>query len=111
MPNRIPSTFRDRLMAAMAAKGKDWPDLAKHVRLTRAGVKKWRDGGHATADNVLKAADYLDVNFRWLLNGTGDMAPPRSLSDLQVQLVDAVRQLPASKQESVQSTPTDCSTA
>lgn len=60
----------------MDAAGKDWDDLKAAFRLTRAGIKKWRDGDFKalTAANVFALSDFLGCDPRWLALGESSRA-------------------------------------
>lgn len=55
----------------MKTAGKSWDDIRSALNLTRAGIKKWRDGDFKdiTAANVFALADLLGCNARWMALG------------------------------------------
>jgi hypothetical protein len=65
------STQHERLVEAMNHAGKSWNDVKQLLRLTRAGIKKWRDGNFQsmTAENVFALSDFLGCDPRWLAIG------------------------------------------
>jgi transcriptional regulator with XRE-family HTH domain len=90
----VTNSVTERLKIALNAAGKDWADLGRCLKVTRAGYKKWRDGdAEPTGKNLLGAADFLDVRLRWLIAGELPMRQQGTLSDEEEQLVDAYRQL------------------
>jgi len=99
---RHTGTFAQRIEIALKAKGRDWPDLRAHLKLTRGGIKKWRDGAVPSAMNLLKAADWLNVNFRWLLLGELPIKHQDPITDDEDCLVQTYRQLSPSDKESLQ---------
>lgn len=65
------STQHERLVSAMKSAGKSWDDIKASLGLTRAGIKKWRDGNFKglSAANVFALADLLRCDARWLAIG------------------------------------------
>lgn len=55
----------------MRRAGKNWQDVKNALGLTRAGIKKWRDGNFSgvSAINVFALADFLNCDPRWLATG------------------------------------------
>lgn len=72
------STQYERMKEMLVHSHKDWPDLRKASGITRAGIKKWRDGDfkELTAANVFALADFLNCDARWL--ALGDRGQPGS---------------------------------
>ena len=65
--------FRDRLARAIEEKGISKYQIAKETRITEATLSNYCNGkGKPSPSIVMQLATFLDVDFDWLLNGTGD---------------------------------------
>ena len=65
--------FRDRLTRAIEEKGISKYQIAKETRITEATLSNYCNGkGKPSPSIVMQLASFLDVDFDWLLNGTGD---------------------------------------
>lgn len=105
-----------RLKAARKAKGLSQAELARAVGLKQAAVGHIESGRSSNSKYLPQIAQFLSVNYDWLLTGQGDMhlgsrssvdsgirmVPLRSLSDLtsETRMRQATQYLPA---------PADCS--
>lgn len=65
------ATQHHRLEIAMKNANRSWDDIRAFLKLTRAGIKKWRDGNfkELTAANIFALAEYLACDPRWLATG------------------------------------------
>ena len=77
-------TLKDRLSWALIKKKDFGPasqsDLAQHVGVSRASVSDWFTGATKTLEgsNLLKAAEYLNLNPDWLATGKGEARPKKT---------------------------------
>lgn len=73
------STQYERMKEMLVHSHKDWPDLRKASGITRAGIKKWRDGNFKdiTSRNLYALADLFGCDARWLALGEGEPFPAR----------------------------------
>lgn len=71
------STQHDRIKQMLAETGTDWDDIRTAARLTRAGIKKWRDGAFKRLEskNIFILAELFGCAPRWLAEGDGDAFP------------------------------------
>ena len=70
------STLADRLRAAIAARpGATQAGLARHCNVRPPSVSDWlrAETVELKASSLVKAAEYLGVRARWLLDGSGPM--------------------------------------
>ena len=64
--------FRDRLIRAIEEKGISKYQIAKETKITEATLSNYCNGkGKPSPSIVMQLASFLDVDFDWLLNGTG----------------------------------------
>jgi len=65
--------FRDRLTRAIEEKGISKYQIAKETKITEATLSNYCNGkGKPSPSIVMQLASFLDVDFHWLLSGTGD---------------------------------------
>ena len=65
--------FRDRLTRAIEEKGISKYQIAKETKITEATLSNYCNGkGKPSPSIVMQLAGFLDVDYDWLLNGTGD---------------------------------------
>ena len=74
--------FRDRLTRVIEERGISKYQIAKETRITEATLSNYCNGkGKPSPSIVMQLANFLDVDFDWLINGTGDEENTRILSD------------------------------
>ena len=61
--------FSDRLKQAIAASGKQKGALAKHCGVEASTVTRWQTGTVPMADSILRIAEFLGVDAKWLMTG------------------------------------------
>lgn len=86
----------------MTVAHKSAAELGRDCGVTRQAVGKWVHGsGYPGSIELFKAADALGVSARWLLLGTGKMAPPVHLDDQARYALDLFAQLTPDDQAAV----------
>ncbi|MCL2649669.1 MAG: helix-turn-helix domain-containing protein [Candidatus Azobacteroides sp.] len=64
--------FRDRLTRVIEERGISKYQIAKETRITEATLSNYCNGkGKPSPSIVMQLANFLDVDFNWLINGTG----------------------------------------
>lgn len=55
----------------MRGANRSWDDIRAELKLTRAGIKKWRDGNfkELSATHIFALAEYLACDPMWLATG------------------------------------------
>jgi phage repressor protein C with HTH and peptisase S24 domain len=83
------STQFDRLAYLLTQTRKDWDDIRLAAGLTRAGIKKWRDGNFKsiTSEKLYSLVDLFGCDARWLATGEGTPFPNTDIAFTEVQMV------------------------
>ena len=71
-------TFSERLKFALSqTDGGTQANLARHCKVKPSSVSEWFNGRSKSmgGSQLLLAAEYLDVNAKWLIDGIGLMKP------------------------------------
>lgn len=94
------STIADRIREARKIRRLSQAELARRVGLTRGAVWAWESGETKglTPDNLVRAADALDVEIRWLATGSGPRER-QALSPDEAGWVDLYRKLEPTKRQ------------
>ena len=95
--------FRDRLTRVIEERGISKYQIAKETRITEATLSNYCNGkGKPSPSIVMQLANFLDVDFDWLLNGTGDERDDRRiLSDSNPEYIILGKNKFTSKNSSV----------
>lgn len=72
------STLKERILTAITNKGTSRRALARHCGVTPAAVMAWTAGRtkELSAENAIKAAQFLGVSVEWLTTGKGSETAP-----------------------------------
>ena len=74
--------FRDRLTKVIEERGISKYQIAKETKITEATLSNYCNGkGKPSPSIVMQLANFLDVDFDWLINGVVDEEDKSVLSD------------------------------
>lgn len=105
------TTFKERLISALSAKGMGAPELAEKTGYSRQAIYDWikKDGVEPGVYKVLRAAHVLNVDAAWL--AWGEDPKPKELIDekifiavvkfIDVELAKVKASLPSDKRAMV----------
>ena len=94
--------FKDRLTKIIEEKGVSKYQIAKETRITEATLSNYCNGkGKPSPSIVMQLANFLDVDFDWLINGSEDGSDKQPFSDPRAEYLVLGRNKYTTKNSSV----------